>query len=67
MSAEEVRYRFMNDDDGHWYLIPSQLEKEFRDLLESAEYDEFNDKFYNHYYVGCHPNCYTFEKPKEEY
>lgn len=61
------RFRFMSDGDGHWYLIPVELEKEFNQLLESAQYDEFNSKFYDHYYTGCHPSCFTFENPKEEY
>lgn len=61
------RFRFMSDDDGHWYLIPVELEKEFTELLDSGEYDKFNDKFYENYSIGCHPNCFTFENPKEEY
>lgn len=61
------RYRFMTDGDGHWYLIPDHLSDEFNLLLEDGLYDEFNEKFYSTYYIGCHPNCYTFQNPKEDY
>lgn len=38
----------IKDDDGHWYYIPKSLKKEFQQMLENGESDEwqaFNDKF----------------------
>lgn len=67
---EEKRWRFVTDDDGHWYLIPVELEEEFNKLLSEGEddcYTEFNNKFYDNYSIGCHPSCFTFENPKEDY
>jgi len=65
-----TKYRFTNDGDGHWYMIPAEMLGEFYEMLEEAEskdeYSDFNNKFYSAYYIGCHPNNYTFENPKDE-
>jgi hypothetical protein len=62
-----ARYRFAQDDDGHWYLIPVELEILFFQMQENGEADgwcEFNNKFYE-YSTGCSPSCYTFTNPEE--
>jgi len=38
----------VEDNDGHWYVIPAEMREEFDDLLENAEeddYEQFNDRF----------------------
>lgn len=37
----------IKDDDGHWYVIPSEKEVEFHNLLNGGERteDEFIEKF----------------------
>ena len=45
--------RFVQDDDGHWYYIPTKLLDDFHDWLESLEDDlKFED------YRCSHPSCY---------
>jgi hypothetical protein len=44
----------LQDDNGHWYLIPNELEERFNDLLEELysddndfddDYDNLSEKF----------------------
>ena len=35
-----IRYRLIQDDDGHWYVISKAKEIEFREWLESPEADD---------------------------
>ena len=62
--TEEVRYRFITDDDCHWYLIPVGLEVLFYRLLESDEddYAEFNNTFDE--YRCDSPSNFTFVDPQ---
>lgn len=60
-----MRYNFARDNDGHWFLIPVELNAEFHRLLEEGEYDlwaEFNNKFEK--YTSNNPCSYTFENPE---
>lgn len=60
-----MRYKFARDDDGHWFLIPVELNAEFYRLLEQGEDDlwaEFNNKFEE--YTSNNPCSYTFENPE---
>jgi len=47
MSKTFKRAKAIQDDSSHWYVIPSELEKEFRQLLEGGEEAEnlFIEKF----------------------
>lgn len=61
-----MRYKFKNDGDGHWFLIPVELDAEFNRLLHEGEndyYAEFNNKF-EEFYTGCSPSSYTFTDPE---
>lgn len=64
---KDKRYRFKTDDDGHWYIIPANLEEKFCKLCYDTDddYIAFNDKF-GHMMIGCHPSCYTFTDPVED-
>lgn len=59
-----IRYKFIQDQDCHWYLIPDELTSLFIQMEESGEadwYAEFNKKFQKY---GCdHPSNFTFENP----
>ena len=42
--------KFLQDDDGHWYMINSEDAKLFNELLELGEedeYEKFCEKFHN--------------------
>lgn len=41
-----TRVSALQDGDGHWYVIPAELEEQFNDLLENEpDYDVFDDLF----------------------
>lgn len=42
-----IKVHATKDDDGHWYVIPSEMIDEFHRLLEGGEKteDEFIEKF----------------------
>jgi hypothetical protein len=47
--------RLRQDDDGHWYLIPTGSCKEFRELLDAIQSDDYDasekaeDKFIKYF------------------
>lgn len=60
-----MRYKFIRDDDCHWFLIPVELEPLFVQLLENGEADwwaEFSNKFEE--YCCDSPCNYTFTDPQ---
>lgn len=60
-----TRWKFMKDDDCHWYLIPCNLESSFIQLLLNGENDyycTFNNTFEQ--YRCDSPLNYTFENVK---
>ncbi|MNF90657.1 hypothetical protein D3C85_1098190 [compost metagenome] len=60
-----MKYKFVQDSEGHWYLIPVELSSLFVKLDEDGfadDYEAFNDQFYGHMIDSpCH---FTFENPK---
>lgn len=64
----EKRFRFVKDDDGHDYLIPAELEKEFELWLIAVEDwdDTWNGPDFDQYRTSMSPNNYTFTDPKED-
>jgi len=64
-----MRYRFMQDDDGHVYLIPAELREEFMRLEEEGYVDgnfqPFIDKF-DQYRKGYSISAYSFTDPQED-
>lgn len=61
----EVRYKFMQDQDCHWYLIPEGLSALFIQMEESGEsdcYAEFCNRFDE--YRCNYPGEYTFVDPQ---
>lgn len=63
--TEEVRYKFRQDDDCHWYLIPEGLSALFVQMEENGEadcYASFNDRFGEY---RCDSPCnFTFVDPQ---
>ena len=59
------RKMFIQDDDCHWYLIPTSTYPMFRQLEEADEYVAFIDKFEE--YRCDHPTSYTFENVRSLY
>ena len=49
--------RFVQDDDGHWYLINNIECDKFHDLLDEGNHDELNTLF-NMFRIG-HPAQFT--------
>lgn len=61
-----TRFKFKQDQDCHWYLIPEELSSLFTQLEENGEADcfaEFDNKFDK--YRCDHPSNFTFENVKE--
>lgn len=59
------KFRFIQDDSCHWYLIPLNRTREFDDLMAGGEETEaeFNNKFSE--FRSMHPSQYFVENPKE--
>ena len=66
MRAKKPRFRFMEDDDGHTYLIPVGQENEFRAWLVAIT-DEDGKDVDPELFDLCHfdgdPSRITFEAP----
>jgi hypothetical protein len=63
--TEEVRYRFIKDDDCHWYLIPASMSTVFNQMLSNGEsdcYAMFNNTFDE--YRCDSPSNFTFTDPR---
>ena len=56
-----MRYRIVMDDDGHWYVIPADREREFTEWLESGLVDEAPDFVIG---IGGSPSEVTFTSPR---
>ncbi len=62
------RFRFKQDDDSHWYLVPESRSQEFDDVLECGhddDFEEFNSLFAG-MAIGSSPVMFTFEHPKRD-
>lgn len=57
----EERYRLVQDDDCHWYLIPFNQEKVFREWVEDWNSEDDFDK----YRLNSHLSCYAWRKPEK--
>jgi len=61
------KFRFKQDNDCHWFLIPSEMNGAFDTALECAamtdDYDQFNDEF-GAMTIDGDPGFYEFENPK---
>ena len=61
----EVRYKFTQDQDCHWYLIPEGLSALFIQMEENGEadcYAEFCNRFEE--YRCDYPGNFTFTDPQ---
>lgn len=56
------RKLFIQDEDSHWYLIPTDLYKRFIEL-EKGDCEQFCDEFDK--YRSFAPHCYGVIDPKE--
>jgi hypothetical protein len=64
-SKSRQKWRFVNDDDNHNYLIPEHLLQRFRQLLDDNDnYQQFNSTF-NEFRIDS-PYFYNFENPQEK-
>ena len=46
MKNKYIPIQALEDGDGHWYLIPNELQNEFLEDLENEDFeDEFSDKY----------------------
>jgi hypothetical protein len=67
-SPTDQRWCFRRDDDGHNYLIPVELQKDFNMMLNEAfrsdDHDAFNEKF--NQYQRDHWTSFTFTDPRDD-
>lgn len=70
-----VRFRFVQDDDGHDYMIPADMFELFNEMEEAAyagyrndDYGPGNkfDEMFGKYRTGCHISVYSFTDPKKD-
>jgi hypothetical protein len=64
---EFPRYRFVSDDDGHNYIIPAGMQKQFDRWLESCQDDAppYSGFTFDENRIDS-PSNYTFTSPKED-
>jgi len=64
----EKRFRLVKDDDGHSYVIPAGLLKEFHAWVEAAadEYEGYTGPSFEDFALSYHPSAYTFTDWKED-
>jgi hypothetical protein len=57
----------IKDDDGHWYVIPTEMIVEFHNLLNDGERteDEFIEKFNRYRTGGDLNNIQLYASPKQ--
>jgi len=58
------RYRLVQDNDCHWYVIPANNYPDFICWVDAQEndIDEFDEGIdYNKYRINCSPSLLTFE------
>ena len=61
------RYRFLEDDDGHAYLIHEGQEEEFHEWLAAGPYwEDFKGFDFSESRIGTPINNFTFTDPKED-
>lgn len=58
------RWKFVQDDDCHWYLIQAELEDEFNDWVYGEEVSDSAPSF--DAFRCDSPEFYTFESPVRE-
>ena len=62
------RWRFEKDDDGHNYLIPAYLQKQFNLWIEEELYDDadYCGEDFNAYRIDGGHTRFTFTDPLED-
>lgn len=63
--ANEQRYRFASDDDGHNYLILDSDTEEFEVWLANGEEDGYEGVDFNDHRIDSE-HFYTFTDPRED-
>ena len=59
------RWILVSDDDGHDYCIPAEKQDQFREWVESDEYEsDYRGPDYAGYALGGSPTQLTFENPQ---
>ena len=63
----EIRYRFVQDDDSHWYYIPADKKEQFNQWVEWFE-DQAGDEpeSFDQYRINGYPGNITFTDPQED-
>ena len=62
---KDQRYCFLQDDDGHEYLVPVEDALDFRHWVDSGESELTRDKFES-YRLGGWRGRYSFTDPRED-
>jgi hypothetical protein len=57
-----ARYLLDSDDDGHWYLVPMELQQQFTEFVYG---DRGTDQPDGVVRLDGHPNNVTFTAPEE--
>jgi len=65
LNKQSVRFRLVQDDDGHWYLIQADKEEVFNTWVAAGPYwDGYEGEHFEP--LGGSPSNVTFTDPKEE-
>jgi len=59
-------FKFAQDDDGHWFIIPADRDEEFEEWASAMENDlDYEGYDFSDCMIGCSPTMYVFnERPK---
>lgn len=62
-----MRYRLVQDDDGHWYLIDARDEQAFEIWVRATQDETLNPiKDFNSDRIAGSPSNITFTDPQED-
>lgn len=65
MAKKVQRYRLLRDDDGHWYVVPAELEPIFDKWVEDTSNDlDWTGENFEKYSLGGDLSNVTFIDPK---
>jgi hypothetical protein len=66
--AKELRWRLVEDEDGHWYVIPADKERDFDFWVEATQTEQEDKRLgtdFEQYRLPGSPSNITFVDPKD--
>ncbi len=59
-----MRYRLVEDNDGYWYVIPAEMQNQFKIWVRDIELGNDSEWDFDADVIGGSPSNFTFENPK---